>query len=239
MKETAKETFSETIFSRLADAIVRGVVAPGERLEEPAIARQFGVSRTPVREALRRLCGTGLVEVAPRRGVTVVRIDVAQLTDMFDAIGELEALCARLSAQRMTMLERKKLEQVNERCRELVDTDADGNYAAFNDQFHELIYLGAHNASIAATTRGFRQRLGPFRILQFVRAGGRAQAAFREHDEIVAGILASDGERAHRAMRSHIASSSLDVIEHFAKRAGLPETALGGPVARVGARQSG
>jgi DNA-binding GntR family transcriptional regulator len=219
-------TFSETIFSKLADDIVRGAIAPGERLEEQAIARQFGVSRTPVREALRRLCGTGLVEAAPRRGVTVVRIAVEQLTDMFDAIGELEGLCARLSAQRMTMLERRKLERVNERCRELVDADAEGDYAALNEQFHELIYQGAHNVSIAATTRGFRQRLGPFRILQFVRVGGRTQAAFREHDEIVAGILASDGERAHRAMRSHVASSSLDVIEHFAMRTSLAEPPL-------------
>ena len=83
------------------------------RLDEPSICRKFGVSRTPIREALRRLSGTGLVEVTPRKGVTVVRIEVEQLNEMFEALAEFEGLCARLAAVRMTALEKRRLEILN------------------------------------------------------------------------------------------------------------------------------
>src|SRR5262249_7381951 len=91
-------TLSDEVFQALVKAILSGEVEPGARLDEPSICRKFGVSRTPIREALRRLSGTGLVEVTPRKGVTVARIDVEQLNNMFEALGEFEGLCAKLSA---------------------------------------------------------------------------------------------------------------------------------------------
>src|SRR5262245_64244011 len=121
---------------------------PGARLDEPSICRKFGVSRTPIREALRRLSGTGLVEVEPRKGVTVARIDVEQLNDMFEALAEFEGLCARLSAVRMTTLEKKRLEVLNASRKKRI-ADGDANLAALNNEFHESIYLGGHSSSIA------------------------------------------------------------------------------------------
>ena len=208
-------TLSDEIFQALAKGIVSGSLEPGRRLDEPTVCQQFGVSRTPVREALRRLSGTGLVEVTPRKGVTVARIEVEQLTDMFEALGEFEGLCARLSAERMTPLERKRLEILNA-SREALLAKGGQDLVLLNDQFHELIYQGSHSASIAGVTRSFRQRLTPFGILQFVP--GRTEYSFHEHDEIVQAITAADPERAYRAMRDHVTSSSLNVIEHFARR---------------------
>jgi len=87
-------TLSDEVFQALVKAILSGEIEPGARLDEPSICRKFGVSRTPIREALRRLSGTGLVEVTPRKGVTVARIDVEQLNNMFEALGEFEGtLC--------------------------------------------------------------------------------------------------------------------------------------------------
>jgi DNA-binding transcriptional regulator YhcF (GntR family) len=77
-------TLSDDIFQALATAIVSGKIKPGQRVDEPSVCRKFGVSRTPVREALRRLSGTGLVEVTPRKGVTAAQINVDQLTDMYE-----------------------------------------------------------------------------------------------------------------------------------------------------------
>ena len=106
-------TLSDEVFHALAKDILSGALQPGARLDEPGICRKFAVSRTPIREALRRLSGTGLVEVTPRKGVKVARIDVEQLNNMFEALAELEGLCARLSAVRMTPLERRRLEVLN------------------------------------------------------------------------------------------------------------------------------
>jgi DNA-binding GntR family transcriptional regulator len=208
-------TLSDEIFQALAKAIVSGDVEPGARLDEPSICRKFGVSRTPIREALRRLSGTGLVEVTPRRGVTVARIDVEQLNNMFEALAEFEGLCARLSAVRMTTLEKKRLEVLNV-ARQKKISDGAGDLAGLNNEFHEAVYCGAHNPSIASVTRNFRQRLAPFRALQFVP--GRTEYSFHEHDDIVRAIIGSDSARAYDVMRDHVIGTGLQVIEHFSQQ---------------------
>ena len=104
-----RRTYSRDVFDRLAEDIVAGRIPPGTNLEERSLASQCAISRTPVREALRQLVGTGLAETRAGGGVTVARIDGQRLSDMFEALGELEGLCARLSAQRMTQMERQKL----------------------------------------------------------------------------------------------------------------------------------
>jgi DNA-binding GntR family transcriptional regulator len=161
------------------------------------------------------LSGTGLVDVTPRKGVTVARIEVEQLNNMFEALGEFEGLCARLSAVRMSTLDKKRLEVLNAQRQKRI---ADGNkdFAAMNNQFHEAIYLGAHNPSIASAARGFRQRLAPFQALQFVP--GRTEYSFHEHDEIVRAIVSSDAERAYAIMRDHVIGTGLQVIEHFSQK---------------------
>lgn len=215
-------TLSDDIFHALAKDILSGVVEPGGRLDEPSICRKYKVSRTPIREALRRLSGTGLVEITPRRGVTVARIDVEQLNDMFEALAELEGLCAKLSAVRMTPLEKKRLENLNAERPARLKVGGD-DLATLNNAFHELVYQGAHNASIAATTRGFRQRLAPFRTLQFVP--GQTEYSFHEHDAIVGAIVNSDAERAYAAMRDHVIGAGLQVIEHFQQQSEAPRRA--------------
>ena len=207
-------TLSDEVFQALVKAILSGEIEPGARLDEPSICRKFGVSRTPIREALRRLSGTGLVEVTPRKGVTVARIDVEQLNNMFEALGEFEGLCARLSAVRMSTLEKKRLEVLNAYRQKRI-ADGDKDFAAMNNEFHEAIYLGAHNPSIASVTRSFRQRLAPFQALQFVP--GRTEYSFHEHDEIVRAIVSSHAERAYDIMRDHVIGTGLQVIEHFSR----------------------
>jgi DNA-binding GntR family transcriptional regulator len=208
-------TLSDEVFHALVKAILSGEMQPGARLDEPSISRKFGVSRTPIREALRRLSGTGLVEVTPRKGGTVARIDVEQLNNMFEALAEFEGLCARLSAVRMTTLEKKRLEVLNTNRQKRI-TDGDRDFAALNNEFHESIYLGTHNPSIASVTRSFRQRLAPFRALQFVP--GRTEHSFHEHDEIVRAIVSSDVERAYDVMRDHVIGTGLQVIDHFSRK---------------------
>jgi DNA-binding GntR family transcriptional regulator len=217
-----RKTHSQDVFQRLANDIVAGRIEPGSKLEDRAIAKQFAVSRTPVREALRQLVGTGLAEAGVRGGVTVARIDGHRLNDMFEALGELEGLCARLSAQRMTQIERQKLRRCDAKCQEAASRNDAGGFAALNEEFHELIYSGTHNASVRQITQAFRQRLRPFRVPTFHLISGRVRSSVYVHHDMVEAIVAADEERECQAMRSHVAATSVSVIDYFEKvRAGL------------------
>src|ERR1700754_4912581 len=155
-------TLAETIRQRLADDILRGIYPPGARLDENGLARRFGLSRTPVREALRQLTSAGLVEMRPRRGVIVSLPTESTLAEMFEVMGELEASCARLSALRMSPAERIRLELVHKRSREAVRNNDRDSYRKINFEFHDAIYRGAHNEYLTAATVGMRQRIAAF-----------------------------------------------------------------------------
>jgi DNA-binding GntR family transcriptional regulator len=230
-----RRTHSQDAFDRLANDVVAGRIEPGTKLEERTLAKQFSISRTPVREALRQLVGTGLAETRAGGGVTVARIDGQRLSDMFEALGELEGLCARLSAQRMTQMERHKLRRCDADCHEAAGRNDAARFAALNEEFHQLIYAGAHNDSVAQITRSFRQRLRPFRVPAFHVIAGRVRTSVDEHRAIVEAIGAGDVERAGEAMRAHVASTSVSVIDYFERvRSGsAPEPAPQAETARA------
>nr|WP_286198785.1 GntR family transcriptional regulator [Mesorhizobium sp. BR1-1-16] len=188
---------------QLADEIVRGVFAPGDPLDEAGLAARYGVSRTPVREALRQLAASGLVEIRPHRGAIVTRPSESRLMEMFIVMAELESLCAALAAEAMSLLERRELERVHRVLGELVKSGDPLRYAEANERFHGAIYAGAHNGYLAELTLATRARLAPFRRAQFRRVG-RLADSFDEHDRIVESILRGDRDQATREMRSHI-----------------------------------
>ena len=187
----------------LADRIVTGLMRPGEKLDEASLARRFEVSRTPVRDALGRLAAMGLVERRPNRGAIVAIVSPADLAAMFETMAELEAICARLSAERMTAQERRGLEIEHRASLRFVQGDADSDYELFNQDFHTRLYRGAHNAHIYDLATQTRARLAPFRRAQF-RIEGRLGKSWREHDVIVAAVLAGDGAAAAAATRDHV-----------------------------------
>jgi DNA-binding GntR family transcriptional regulator len=196
-------TLAESVRQQLADDILRGVLPPGARLDEIGLAKRFSLSRTPVREALRQLTATGLVEMRPRRGVIVSLPSDSALAEMFEVMGELEASCARLAALRMSPAERIRLELVHRRSRDAVrDNDRD-SYRKINFEFHDAIYRGAHNAYLTATTVGMRQRIAAFRRAQFT-IPDRLAKSYQEHDAIVTAVLRADAETASELMRAHV-----------------------------------
>src|SRR5262245_45779292 len=130
-------TITDRIQKSLAEQIISGALAPGQKHEEKALASRFGVSRTPGREAMRELSARGLVELVARRGVVVATIGIERLADMLTAECELEALCARLAAQQMTALERGQLKEIHERGRELAKRQDETDYLALNHKFHD------------------------------------------------------------------------------------------------------
>jgi DNA-binding GntR family transcriptional regulator len=211
-------TLAQKTLEQVASEIVSGALPPGQRLEEQSLAARFRVSRTPVREALRLLSGMGLVDVLPHRGVVVAKIDLERLTDMFDTLGELEGLCASLSARRMTAPERKQLTMIHRRTKEAMSAGNTREWSVLNEQFHGLIYQGTHSPSLQQTVLNFRQRLAPFRLPEFFQHKRRQRVAFAEHEVICRSIAAGDEAQAAEALRSHVASSSASVIDHLTTR---------------------
>jgi len=210
-------TISERIYEGLIDQIIAGQLKPGQRIEEQTIASQFGVSRTPVRDALRQLAGSGFIEYRPHRGATVTNLDLDQLSDMLEALEELEALCARFAARRMTAVERKHLEILYQQQLEAASQSDEPTYWKLNDEFHRALCSGAHNRSTQQLTENFRSRLLPFRAFVF-SLGSRLKTAPGEHREVLDAILAGDEELAYKAMRNHVATSNLRVLSYLRTR---------------------
>jgi len=202
--ETAgRQTLAETLRLQLADEIVRGTLTPGMTLDETELARRFGVSRTPVREAIRLLAASGLVETSAHKAAVVARPTTEQLTGMFEVMAELEALCASLAASRMTSTERRELEAAHDQLRALIHSGDPQRYHEINEAFHGVIYAGAHNAHLAELTLATRVRVSPYRRAQF-RNLGRLAKSHLEHERVVMAILRGDRDGAAAAMGAHI-----------------------------------
>ena len=196
-------TTVEKLADDMAEAILSGEFAPGSRLDEQLLAQRYAVSRTPVREALRQLATTGLIDLRPHRGAIVTQVTPAQLEELFVAMSELEATCARLSALTMAPTERRKLQALHDHMGELAKRDDAMAFADANHLLHTMIYAGAHNALLADTTNALRRRLSPFRRAQF-HLEGRLPRSFAEHDAVVSAIIRGDAAGAHAAMLHHV-----------------------------------
>lgn len=199
-------TRAEALAARLAEAISAGAMPPGTPLEEERLAAAHGVSRTPVREALRLLAATGLVEQRPRRGAVVARPEPARLAEMFQAMAELEAVCAALCAAAMAGPAKAALAARHATMAALARDGALEAYRDANVAFHEALYAGCGNGYLAELAGATRLRLAPFRAAQL---GGRDRlaASHAEHAAIVAAIAAGDGPGAAAVMRAHLAAT--------------------------------
>lgn len=200
---SGRRTLAEDLRLQLADDIVRGELAPGSALDEMELARRFQVSRTPVREAIRQLAASGLIEARAHRGAIVARPSEERLAGMFEAMAELEALCAGLAAERMTAAERRALEAVHEELRALIHVGDPQRFHEVNEAFHGALYAGTHNGYLAELTLATRARVQPFRRAQFRNLGRLAQS-HGEHEQVVVAILRGDRARAAAGMHAHI-----------------------------------
>lgn len=209
-------TRTERLVSTLADRIVAGELPPGAALDETQLAAAFGVSRTPVREAIRQLAAMGFVQAPPHRAAIVARPAAARLREMFVVMSELEALCVTLCARTMTRAERNDLESYYREMGAIVRRGDVEGYRAANVAFHEKLYAGAHNTYLGELAAATRRRLAPFRGAQ-LQAFDRLSKSHAEHGAIVNAILRGDAATAASGMRQH-----LEVTEQTWRALGHP-----------------
>jgi DNA-binding GntR family transcriptional regulator len=187
----------------IENEIIAGRFPPGERLDEVSLAERYGVSRTPIREALHALAASGLLEVRPHRGTIVAEVSPDRLFEMFEVMGEMEAMCARHAARRMIEAEHRELDAAHAACGVAAQKGDSDQYYYENERFHFCIYEGSHNGFLTEQSKILHRRLQPYRRLQ-LRVRNRMATSFREHGEIAAAIKAGNGEEAANLLRHHV-----------------------------------
>lgn len=195
---------ADNIAEQLEELIFNGTFVDGDRLDEVRLAEQFGVSRTPLREAFQRLALSGLVELIPRRGAFIRQPGPVELMEMFEVMAELEAVCGRLAAMRISEAALKELRDANHKCKQAVEArDADAYYCE-NERFHRIIYQQSGNGFLAQEAGKLHHRLKPFRRQQ-LRFRGRMAQSMAEHERIVAALEEGTAEIASETLRNHVA----------------------------------
>lgn len=188
----------------LESDIEAGRLLPGQSIDEGELTRRFGVSRTPVREAIQQLTGRGLLRVLSRNGVHVARMSIPELRAMFEFMAELEGVCAKLAARRMSEASRQLLQKACDECTKAAGNSDVRAYTEANDIFHELLYRGAQNPLLAEQLRTIRRRSRVYHRSSFDRPTQMDRSA-AEHREIATAVCAGDAVEAQRRMIEHIA----------------------------------
>ncbi len=211
-------TLAERVFQELQNAIVRGELAPGSKITEPGLSQTYGISRGPLREAMRRLEAHRLIERVPHVGARVVKLSMPELLELFDVREALESTAARLAAEHMTAEEIKGLRDVLAVHQGQDDLRrGEAYYQSEGDlDFHYRIVKGSHNRMLITLLCDDLYYLVRLYRTQFSASGTRPQTAFAEHHHIVDAIAAGNGERAEQLMRRHVRASRDNVAERYA-----------------------
>ena len=212
---TKKNTRTEILVSEIEKLIVNGSMVPGQRLDEMVLAKKYGVSRTPVREAIRALIAIGLVQNTGKQGSQVAKLSISMLIEMFELMAVLEGMCAQLAARRATkneLLEMRKTHQLLEK------TFEKGTHKEFynvNLQFHDQLYNASHTQYLAEETLRLRRRLSPYRM-RVTFQPGRMNSTLEEHNKILIAIKKGESELAKNEAISHLRLIGNDLEDFIA-----------------------
>lgn len=193
----------EIVYEELKMQILKGKIVPGTRMMEVEIAEAMGVSRTPIREAIRKLEKDGLVNIEPRRGAYISEISVADMVEILEVRQNMEGLAASYAAMRMTDENKEKLREIAENYVEAVELGDTADMIRWDTAFHRLIVAGSNNKILINIVEQLQELVLRFRYLYYdsFRRGEQMPA---EHREILEAIVAGDPERARKAADIHI-----------------------------------
>jgi DNA-binding GntR family transcriptional regulator len=207
----------EVVCETLRAAIVEGVLNPGERLMEIQLAEELGVSRTPVREAIRKLELEGFVVMVPRRGTYVADLSIRDVNEVYEVRTALDILAAGLAAERITEEELEQMERI------LVQIGNDierGNMEAIVDadgQFHDILYQASRNDRLVGIINNLREQLTRFRSISMAYPG-RLKNTLEEHSRLVEAIAMRDVELAKRLAAEHMENAEQTLLQDMNER---------------------
>jgi DNA-binding GntR family transcriptional regulator len=226
MQKKLRGSRAEQIRLALESEIISGKLKPGDVIDEGEVASRFKVSRTPAREAILLLTHFGMVEKLPRKGAVVARIELGRLIHNFELMSELEGICARFAARRMTKEEKSALARTHQASQKALSDGDHDEYYAQSHKFHLRIMWGTHNEALIEVVDRLGIQLVPFRRFQ-LRYPGRPEANFDEHAEVLKSILSGDAEKAASLFRRHATvqgDALAEYISIFNSQGGLRAT---------------
>lgn len=201
----------EMVFESLREAIIHGRLKPGERLMEIQLAEEMGVSRTPVREAIRKLELEGFVVMVPRKGAYVAGISVKDIVDVFEVRAALEGLAAGLAAERITEEEMEELERTLVRINVNSEEDDLNSVVEGDSSFHELIYKASRNQRLVQIITRLKEQIHRFRMTSLSQPG-RTKNALGEHKTIVEAISDRNIELAQALASEHVENAEQSLL---------------------------
>lgn len=193
----------EIVFESIRGAIISGTLKPGERLMEVQLAEKLGVSRTPIREAIRKLELEGLVIMMPRKGAYVADLSIKDITDVLEIRAVLEGLASGLAALRITDEEIEELEMTAVKFNQAID---EGDFDAIvqrDIEFHDLIFKATRNEKLIQITNNLREQVQRFRLM-YINKSNKSKELAREHYEIAEAISNRNIDLAEKLAKTHI-----------------------------------
>jgi DNA-binding GntR family transcriptional regulator len=191
------------LIAQITQEISSGVLRPGDQLEESVLAEKFGVSRTPIREAIRAMVGLGFLQTIPRKGAIVRVLTSKELLDLFEVAAGLEGMACRLAATSLTDEHAKIIQDKLEKCDLLAEANDKVNYSIANIEFHTAIHQATENHWLIEQLQHIGIHINPYRTLPY-DISGRLPKSSEEHAIICQAILSGDGNKASELMRDHM-----------------------------------
>ena len=202
----------DVVFESIRGAILSGTIKPGERLMEVQMAEKLGVSRTPIREAIRKLELEGLVNMVPRKGVYVADLSIKDITDVLEIRSALEGLAASLAAKRVTAEDIKEIEKAVEEFNEAITGENFELIVERDLKFHDSIFKASGNEKLVALTNNLREQIQRFRVMILKNSSGLKDLS-AEHREIADAISNKDANKAQELATSHIVQAEYQILK--------------------------
>ena len=201
----------DMVFDVLMSAIMQGQLSPGERLLEVQLADEMGVSRTPVREAIRRLELEGFVVIVPRKGAYVAGLSINDVEEVYEIRTVLETLAVRLAAQRMQPADYAQLDELAEKmCATWQEGNVD-NWVSLDASFHELLYKFSRNERLVSMMSNIMEQLSRYRIISLANVEVRHNS-LSEHQDLIEALKRHDSEAAAAAVEKHIENTKQSLV---------------------------
>ena len=217
VKLDSYQPLREVVCETLREAIISGVLRPGERLMEIQLAEELGVSRTPVREAIRKLELEGFVIMIPRRGTYVADLSIKDINEVFEVRSALDSLANGLAAERITEEELEQMERLLVQISACVDNGNMEKIVELDGQFHDILYRASRNDRLVGIINNLREQLTRFRTISMAYPG-RLKKTIEEHTQLVEAIAARDVDLAQQLAVEHMANSEQTLLQDINER---------------------